>query len=389
VKRELERIEIPGEAGARARAWNVVQSAFVEREPVERPPRRLWPVAAVAVVLALVAAAVSSPGQAVIDQLREVVAKEAAAPLFRIPAAGRLLVVSQEHGGLWVVDEDGSRRRLGDYDDAQWSPFGRYIVATRRNLLRALTPEGEERWSISGRGVSQATWSGSQVDTRLAYVSTSGIRVVAGDGNDDRLLVPGADGPLAFRPGSRHELAYPLRNDLVLRNVDTGDVIWRARGAAPRSTQVISWSSDGRRVAVVARRAVTVLDDRGGVVRRLEFPGRDVVTAAFAPRGHELAVHLRDTSGGYLGWRSILRVQDVDRRARGKAVFSGQGDFGELAWSPDGRWLLLTWRTSDQWLFVDRTTGRIVAIPEVSRRFPRPDGGRPLLFVSGRWCCER
>ena len=390
MRRELERIEVPGEHEARERTWTVMSAAFVERQPVERRARRLRPALAIAVALAVVAAALSPPGRAVLDEIREAVATEARAPLFRLPARGQLLVVSEQNGGVWVVNEDGSRRRLGDYEDAQWSPFGRYVVVTRRNLLRALTPEGEERWSVAARNVSQATWGGSEVDTRIAYVADfpeGGIRVVSGDGTGDRLLVPGADGPLAWRPGSRHELAYPLATDLYLREVDTGRVLWRARGVAPRFTRGLSWSSDGRRVAVIADPGIAVVDENGRVVRRLAFPGRVVVAAAFAPQSHELAVHLRDTSRGYIGWRTTLRVVDVDRPARARSVFSAQGDFGELAWSPDGRWLLVSWRSADQWLFVERSTGRVVAVPVISSRFPRPDGGRPLLFVSDRWCC--
>ncbi len=390
MRRELERIEIPGEHDARERTWAVVRAAFADRQPVERSAWRLRPILVLAAALAVVAAALSPPGRAVLDEIREVVAKEAAAPLFRLPAPGQLIVVSEQRGGVWVVNEDGSRRRLGDYEDGQWSPFGRYVVATRRNLLRAVTPEGEERWSIAGRNVSQATWGGSEVDTRIAYVSDfpeGGIRVVSGDGTGDRLLVPGADGPLAWRPGSRHELAYPSATDLYLRDVDTGRVLWRARDVAPRFTHGLSWSSDGRRVAVVADPGIAVVDELGRVVRRLSFPGREIVAAAFGPQGHVLAVHLRDTSRGYIGWRSSLRLLDVDRPSQARSVFSGQGDFGELAWSPDGDWLLVTWRTADQWLFVNRATGRVVAVPEISRRFPRPDARRPLLFVSDRWCC--
>ncbi len=387
MKDELERIEIPGEHEARERAWPVVQSAFAEREPSPKERHVLRPILVLAAVVAAAGVIASPPGRAVLNEIREAVATEAPAPLFRLPSPGALLVVSEQHGGVWVVNEDGSRRRLGDYEDAQWSPFGRYVVVTRRNLLRAVSPDGEERWSIAGRNVSQATWSGSEEDTRIAYVSASGIRVVAGDGSGDRLLVPGADSPLAWRPGSRHELSYIWGGELHLRNVDTGRLIWERTNGVRRFTHGLSWSSDGRRLAVVAKSGIRILDDGGRVVRRLAFPGREVVTAAFAPQGHELAVHLRDTSGGYVGWRSTLRVLDVDRPTQARSVFSGQGDFGELAWSPDGRWLLVTWHTADQWLFVERSTGRVVAVPEVSARFPRPDAGRPLLFVSDRWCC--
>jgi dipeptidyl aminopeptidase/acylaminoacyl peptidase len=138
---------------------------------------------------------------------------------------------------------------------------------------------------------------------------------------------------------------------------------------------------------VVAGRSIAVVDDRGRIVRRLEFPSTEIVAAAFAPKGRDLAVHLRSTQGGFPAWRSTIRLLDVDGSSRGRNLFQGQGDFGELAWSPDGRWLLTTWRTADQWLFVERATGRVVAVSDISMRFPRADSRRPLLSVSDRWCC--
>ncbi|MEX2613361.1 MAG: hypothetical protein WD380_07275, partial [Gaiellaceae bacterium] len=95
MKDELERIEIPGEHAARERAWAVVRTAFVERQPVSRPSR--WPrVAAVAIALtALLAAALSPPGRAVVDEIREVVGVKRAQPaLFSLPAPGQLLVAA-------------------------------------------------------------------------------------------------------------------------------------------------------------------------------------------------------------------------------------------------------------------------------------------------------
>ena len=73
MKRELERIEIPGEHAARVRTWAVVETAFAERQPTERRSRRLRPALALAAGLAVLAAAVTPPGQAVIDGIREAV----------------------------------------------------------------------------------------------------------------------------------------------------------------------------------------------------------------------------------------------------------------------------------------------------------------------------
>ena len=167
MKDELERVDIPGEHEARARTWAVVRAAFAERQPIERRPRRLRPVIALAVVFALVAAALSAPGRAVIDEIREAVGVERAQPaLFSLPAGGRLLVASDV--GIWLVQEDGSKRLLGDYREATWSPFGRFVVAVRENELAALELDGDVRWTLARPGVRFPRWTGTETDTRIA-----------------------------------------------------------------------------------------------------------------------------------------------------------------------------------------------------------------------------
>jgi len=57
----------PGEREAGDRSWELVRSAFEERIPV--PRKRDWrPIVAVAFGLALLAAAFSAPGNAVLDR---------------------------------------------------------------------------------------------------------------------------------------------------------------------------------------------------------------------------------------------------------------------------------------------------------------------------------
>ena len=76
MKHELESIEIPGEHEARERSWSVLESAFREREPVEHDRRRLRPLVVVALAVAVLAAVLSPPGQAVLDEIRETVGIE-------------------------------------------------------------------------------------------------------------------------------------------------------------------------------------------------------------------------------------------------------------------------------------------------------------------------
>ena len=222
MRKELERIELPGEHEARERSWAVVQAAFAEREP--QPRRRSWkPVAALALALAVVAGLLSPPGRAVLDELREVVGVEQSAPaLFSLPAPGRLLVTADS--GAWVVDQDGSKRLLGSYREASWSPFGRFVVASRPNELVALTPEGDVRWTLGRPDVRFPRWGGTRTDTRIAYLSAGTLRIVGGDGKGDRLLDsrPGDRAPL-WRPGSAHVLIYERRDGSIrVVDVDTG-----------------------------------------------------------------------------------------------------------------------------------------------------------------------
>lgn len=390
MRKELERLEIPDEHEARERSWAVVRAAYTAREP--QPRRRSWKPAAVLVgAAALVAAALTPPGRAVLDEVQEAVlptrVERVERSLFSLPAPGRLLVVSAERGGAWVVRSDGSRRRLGDYVDARWSPFGRFVLATRTDGLAALTLEGEERWSLARRDVGSATWGGTRTDTRVAYVARSGLRVVGGDGEGDRLIAPAESGPLAWRPGTRSQLAYLSAAELRLQDVDSGRVLWRANAGSPFAPLGLSWSSDGERVAIVFERELVVFDARGRKLRRIEFPRSELAAASFAPRGHLLGVLLRAPGTVTAATRASVRLVDADTGARGRELFAGAGDFGELAWSPDGRYVLVAWRSEDRWLFVNRATRYAIAVENISAQFPRPDGRPPLLFVADRWCC--
>ena len=67
----------------------------------------------------------------------------------------------------------------------------------------------------------------------------------------------------------------------------------------------------------------------------------------------------------------------------GRVVFRGTGEFRDAARTPDGRWLLVTWPTADQWVFV-RLSGRrkIVAVSGITDQF----GGGAFPRIAG-WCC--
>lgn len=362
------------------RAWEVVRRAFEERPPAPSPRRasnRLLLAAAAAALAVVVGAALSPPGQAVFQRVRRAVGIEHAAPaLFSLPSPGKLLVVSAEHGGVWLVRDNGFMRRLGSYDDAAWSPHGLYVVATRGNELLALDPEGGVRWSLARRDPSSPAWEGTRTDTRIAYVSADGLRVVAGDGTGDHLLDRFGSLP-AWDPARLHVLAYYTGGSVVLRTAG-GVLLWR-RPLTILPTS-LEWSADGRYLAVFSARRIVVLDGRGRVRRTVSLLGAELLTGSFRPGSHELAVVVRHPG------RSEVRLVTVDRPAPAPLLFAGPGAFGDVVWSPDGRWLLVNWPAANQWVFLHGSQARAVA--NIRQQFPRTDGLGPMLQLAGRWCCS-
>lgn len=344
----LDRIDIPGEHEARERAWRLVQAAYAEREPLPRRRRRTRPALALALAASVAAVAFTPPGRAVLDTVREAIGIESAdEALFSLPAAGRLLVVSD--AGTWTVGEDGSARLLGGYRDATCSPFGRFLAASGPHQLAALEPDGDVHWKLLRRDVRVPRWGGTLTDTRIAYVSRDTVRVVAGDGTGDRSL--GAGTAAAWRPGSRHVLAIAGTGELRAVEADNGRVLWRLDTPGARA---VAWSADAKYLLALTPRGFE-LDVGSG--SHLTGVDPRVIAAAFAPRGHRLALVRRTKSGSTLS---------VDGHVR----FQGTGTFADVVWSPDGDWLAVSWPAADQLVFV-RASGerRIEAAANLADQF--------------------
>lgn len=379
LRRSLLAEPAPDEEAARERTWGTVRAAFESREPVAWPVRHARPLIALAVLGALIAAAFTPPGEAVVNEVRDAIGRERAVgvpqarpALFSLPASGRMLVESPR--GSWIVRADGSRRLLGRYREPAWSPHGLFVAAVRDNELVALDPKGKVRWSLPRRGhVSSPAWTGTQTDTDIAYLRDRELRVVAGDGEGDRLVASVA-APIApaWRPGPERVLAYVARRGrLQVVDGQTGRDLWSARMTDPKSAS-LEWSTDGRRLLLEEGKRIRLFAADGRLVRSLAAPAaRFFLDAAFKPGTHEFAYTVVHPPTG----RSVVHGTN------GRQLFAGTGWFSSLAWSPDGRWLTFSWPEADQWVFL-RPPGvrKIQAVSNVSRQLGR------FAHVTG-WCC--
>ena len=159
--------------------------------------------------------------------------------------------------GPWIVQLDGSKRRLAGWWQGAWSPNAEFAVVTRQRELAAVDPDGGVRWSIARTGsVRGARWS-SEVnprDTRIAYLNRRTLRLVGGNGKGDRELrrAVGATAP-AWRPEA-FELAFSTVDGRIeLVDTETGEdgVANRSRRGADSARLV-----RGRPAAARARRAL-------------------------------------------------------------------------------------------------------------------------------------
>jgi WD40 repeat protein len=414
LRERLHRETIPGERESEQRAWDVVRAAYEQREAV--PPRgsRSRPlVLALAGAALLLAALLSPAGAAVRDWVKDVVepGKERAAPaLTRLPAPGYLLVESEQ--GPWIVNEDGSSRLVGSFDEATWSPSGMFVgVADGGQLSAVVGPSAVEttgqsvgtvRWSLPpSRRIAGIAWAPSGY--RIAYLSGDELRVVVGDGSHDLSVadrvvsVTPAWKPLS--PSERqaliktggigtHVVAYVDEQRRVrVVDTDSGHERWQSEpfDAPIRS---IGWSPDGQTLFVLTDDALTVLVDRldgepvGGTHG---FVPWSAVAAAASPRSDEIAVVLQRTSASGTVRSRLALLRGESQRV----LYANPGRFTDVAWSPNGRWLLVAWEDEDQWLFINPRSGKPDAVGGISKQFaPGESGGAAFPRIAG-WCCER
>ncbi len=384
MRSALRRVPVPDEAGAAERAWRVVDAAFESREPVRWSRKHRGPLAALVAAGAILVAALTPPGMAVVDRFRDAVGREPARPaLVELPAPGRLLVLSSD--GPWVVREDGSKRLLGDYEDASWSPHGLFVVATRGRQLVALDPEsGDPRWSLSrAEPVKDPRWGGVGLDTRIAYRAGATLHVVAGDGSPDTVIADGiAPVAPAWKPDS-HVLTYADAAGRVhVVDVDARRQLWRSSAI----DQIRELAFFRARVVVSTTTKVIVLE-AGKPTPLLEVPANHslldtvllqyggLLYADYNPRGDTTAL-----------LRSDCTVAGACRLMPDTRMFEGPGRISDLISSPDLSWVTAGWPAADQFLFFEsapRRPGKVDAVSNVTAEFSPGTGGASFPVVLG------
>jgi hypothetical protein len=389
IRRALQQIQAPDELDAQRRAWPLARAAFEAREPQSWERRnRGWLLAAAAATVLLVAA-ISPPGQALVGSVRDAVTDEkvpARPALTSLPAPGTLLVNSKN--GPWLVRFDGSKRRLGDWWEGSWSPNAEFVAVSREREVAALSPDGTVRWSIGRTGIVRgARWS-SEVnprDTRVAYLNGRALRVVGGNGTGDKELRRrvGASAP-AWRPDA-FELAFSTVDGRIeLLDAESARTIWRTvPGEVPRQ---LAWSEDGERLLALGERSLRVLDANGRKLWSIGLPvGPSGV--AFVRESHRFVMVRYSPATGR---SDLVLLQAETDPGEPRFLYSAPGDFGSLAMSPNGNWLLVGWVNADQWLFLRLTAAKVQAVSNISQQFGVATAGKPIAQAfptSVSWCC--
>lgn len=383
VRRALHQVRVPDEEGAAERAWAVVERAHDRREPVTWTRRHRGPLVALVAAGAIVVAALTPPGMAVVDRFRDAVGREPSQPgLVELPAAGRLLVLSSE--GPWVVQEDGSKRLLGDYADATWSPRGLFVVGTRGRQLVALEPEsGDPRWSLSRtESISDPRWGGVGLDTRIAYRAGDTLHVVAGDGSPDVVVAQGvAPVAPAWKPDS-YVLAYAdARERIHVVDADTHLQVWQT--GAIRGVRELAFSGN-RLVVSTSSRVVVVRQGKEAPLLRVPA-GHALLDTVLLGYGEVLYADYDPGADSTALVRADCTVAGACRLMPDTRVFEGPGRISNLVASPDLAWVTAGWPAADQLLFFRvQRLGKVRAVSNVTAEFS-PGGSAAAFPVIAGW----
>ncbi len=213
--------------------------------------------------------------------------------LLSVSPAGDRIAFTRTSGGVFVMSGAGTRiRRIGsgrgNYTEVTWSPNAEFVA------FDALASDGE------------------------FFVST-----VVSLRTGRTLRIPLALSPRLSPDGMRVAYTQQLRSSedtfIRVRSL-VGGRAWRIPG------EEVSWSPDGRRIAI-SRNGRTVIATTDGRMRR-SFGG---TFAAWSPDGNRFTLIGGSPFKRQYGPLDVLSVDTGARRRLGSAIHQGP-----VAWSPDG-----------------------------------------------------
>ena len=225
------------------------------------------------------------------------------------------------------------------------------------------------------------------------------IRIVLAAALASAIVAAGA-GPAS---GSAPRIAFTKDGD-VWTILPSGDGIRRVtRDAVDQHT--VAWSPDHRRLAFVeGERTVVITDPRGGhrrVIATLPSRYEDVLSLAWSPRGHHLAIGSARYIEVERGTRDCGQVWIV-RIAGGspRVVVGREPHVTGVTWSPDGAWLAVGFEHQNMTVACggDRPLGIALVRPDGSglhglgvRFGTHPDwapDGSPIAYRDWRTTCH-
>lgn len=388
LRAALDEVEAPEEHRAEERSRRVVEAAFAEQRAAARPRRNTALRAGLALAgSGLVAAFALTPAGAevsgwIADQM-QLGSDDAEPRLTSLPASGSLLVESE--AGVWTVTDDGSRRLLGDYERATWSPSGLYAGVTDGPEIRAVAASGETRWvrPPASAEISALGWSTDDGD-RIAYlVEGTELHVMAADNSRDSVLDPTVSRVTpAWRPDNSEteivrQLAYADADGTVrVVDTETGREIFNQ--VTPAGLRELEWDPRGDALLLVGRKSIELRSGSGTATSwAARGPGNRAARwteASPAPRGDRIAAVSRSRG------KSTVAILS---QGGPEELITVPSRISSVDFSPDGEWILLGLPDADQWLFVRARDGEVKAVSNISSQFESP-GEAPR--VAG-WCC--
>ena len=360
---------------------DVVLAAFADARAGRRRPTRQRPLVAVAAARGgcrrVRRRRARHAAGRVVDRVREAVGVEHAQPaLFSLPAPGGCSSLGRRRSG-------SSRRTARSGCSAhtarqRWSPFGRFVVATRAQ--RARSARARRRRPLDARAtgrVRSPRWTGTAQRHPDRYLDRTGLRHRRRRRHRrPRRGLRAASAPLAWRPGPTSTRVRLRSAASRVRRADTS----KRRLGGPRpgtpGPRTSARMVERRAAAAVLHPALLRVYESAAAHR----PGRPSARRRTPTRPSSRA----RTTSPYPGCRGARRSRARSGDGSG-AVQRRRELLRPVTWSPDGRWLLVGSPTPTSGSSCrPEGTPPIAAVANVSAQFrsqafPRVEG----------WCCAR